>query len=509
MAGSGYLLGLDIGSSFVKASLLEAESGRPVATASAPEREMPIDAPRPGWAEQDPELWWKQVTAVSRKVMRDAAIGKRDVAAIGLTYQMHGLVAVDRQGRVLRPSIIWCDSRAAAIGRKAFEEIGTQICLKSFLNSPGNFTASKLRWVREHEPELYDRIHKILLPGDYIAWRMTGRFSTTTSGLSEAILWDYAGQTRANLLLDHYGISPELIPEADDSFAVQGTLAAEAADEMGLAGGVPLAYRAGDQPNNAFSLRVFEPGEVAATAGTSGVIYGVTDNALYDERSRVNTFVHVNHRPERPRYGVLLCVNGCGILNSWLRRHLGAGNELTYEEMNGLAVGAPAGSDGLLFLPFGNGAERILEDLDIGAQLRNLHYNRHTTSHLLRAAQEGVVFALRYGLEIMRGAGMNPRTVRAGHANLFLSPLFREAFVQTTGLSLELYETDGAQGAARGAGVGAGLYGGVGEAFTGLRRIETVDPDPKKAGLYEKAWGEWLRTLQKEVEQFKENQSTR
>jgi xylulokinase len=347
-----------------------------------------------GWAEQDPDLWWKHVVKATQKLIANTDISKDNVAAIGISYQMHGLVVVDKNKRVLRPSIIWCDSRAAEIGEKAFQKIGPDICLEKFLNSPGNFTASKLRWVRENEPELYHKIHKIMLPGDFIAMKLTDRICTTQSGLSEGIMWNFKDNSLADDILDVYDVDEELIPETLNSFGDHGELTAEAADQIGLKKGTKVTYRAGDQPNNAFSLNVLNPGEVAATAGTSGVIYGITDSPDYDKKSRLNTFVHVNHTAEQNRYGVLLCINGTGILNSWLRKQFSIGSNITYNQMNDFAGQAPIGSDGLKILPFGNGSERIFENRDIGAQIHGINFNRHDKTHLLRAAQEGIVFSL-------------------------------------------------------------------------------------------------------------------
>lgn len=495
MSQSKYLLGFDIGSSFIKVSVIHADTGELAGGSQSPGSEMKMESPQPGWAEQSPDMWWENLVSATRQLFTEQPNLKDNIAAVGITYQMHGLVAVDKNHQVLRDSIIWCDSRAAGIGHKAFREIGEDTCLKNFLNSPGNFTASKLKWVQDNEPEVYEKIHKIMLPGDYIAMKLTGRICTTVSGLSEGIFWNFRKNETAGRLLEYYGISEELIPEALPSFGVQGALTQAAAEATGIPEGTPVSYRAGDQPNNAFSLKVTEPGEVATTAGTSGVIYGIIDHPGADEKSRVNTFVHVSHSPEEPRYGVLLCINGTGILNSWLRKTLSVSESLTYEEMNRLAREAPVGSDGAVILPFGNGAERIFENRNIGAQFYGLNFNRHHAGHILRAAQEGIVYSMNYGFKIMQGMGMKTDTVKAGKANMFLSPLFREAFVNTTGTTLELYNTDGAQGAARGAGVGAGVYGNTSEAFEGLRLLEVEEPDPGKQAMYEKAYQDWYDKL--------------
>ena len=495
-----YLLGYDIGSSFIKASLLEADSGQLVATVGVPDTEQKINSPQPGWAEQDPDAWWENVKRATARLQQQTGADLRQVKAIGISYQMHGLVLVDNQHRVLRPAIIWCDSRAVGIGEAAFQRLGTEKALSHLLNSPGNFTASKLKWVQENEPDRYGRIHKAMLPGDFIALRLTGEIRTTASGLSEGILWDYQNDAPARLLMDDYGIDPGLFPELVATFSTQGSVLPAVADELGLAPHTPVAYRAGDQPNNAFSLNVLQPGEVAATAGTSGVIYGITDQKRPELKSRVNAFLHVNHTAASPRYGILLCVNGTGILNSWLKKTLmeetnGGG----YPQMNALAAGVPVGSGGLVTLPYGNGAERVLENRMPGASVHGLNFNVHTKAHWLRSAQEGIVFALNHGLEVMRDIGVQPHKIRAGDANMFLSPLFGEAFATVTGATVELYNTDGAQGAARAAGLGGGFYTSEQQAFTGLRAVRIIEPNASLTEAYREAYQKWRQVLEKEL----------
>jgi len=495
-----YLLGYDIGSSFVKASLLDAATGQPVATVSTPDTEQKIYSPQPGWAEQDPDTWWENAKLATKKLQQKTGADLRQIKAIGISYQMHGLVIVDKQHRVLRPSIIWCDSRAVEIGDKAFQAMGEENTLACLLNSPGNFTASKLKWVQENEPETYARIYKAMLPGDFIAARLTGDIRTTASGLSEGILWDFQAESPAHVLMKHYGIDPNLLPEIVPTFSVQGQVLPEVAQELGLTPGTPVAYRAGDQPNNAFSLNVLQPGEVAATAGTSGVIYGITDQKRPDLKSRVNAFLHVNHTAQHPRYGILLCVNGTGILNSWLKKMLIDGNgTMGYPEMNEMAARVPVGAEGLVTLPYGNGSERVLGNRLLGASVHGLSFNTHEKAHYLRSAQEGIVFALNMGLDVMRGIGVQPSVIRAGDANMFLSPLFCEAFATVTGATVQLYNTDGGQGAARGAGIGAGIYASEGEAFQGLRALRVIEPTPSLSQAYQDAYQRWQSVLEREL----------
>lgn len=485
-----YLIGYDIGSSSVKASLVEAESGRCVASAFYPKTEAPIIARQPGWAEQEPDSWWQYLKEATADIMRAAQAKGDEVAAIGISYQMHGLVCVDKQGRALRPAIIWCDSRAVPYGERALTAIGEGRCLGHLLNSPGNFTASKLAWVKEQEPELYAQIDKVMLPGDYIAMRLTGEARTTVSGLSEGICWDFVKNNLSADVMNHYGFDVSMIPALCPTFGVQGEVTVTVAAELGLAAGIPVTYRAGDQPNNALSLGVLEPGEIASTAGTSGVVYGVLGNVAYDPKSRVNTFAHVNHSAEHTRLGVLLCINGTGILNSWLRRNI-LPTTISYDEMNDIASSVPIGADGLSILPFGNGAERVLENHAPGCSLHGLNFNLHHRGHILRAAQEGIAFAFKYGIEVMEQMGMEVKRIHAGRANMFLSPLFRQTLANVTGATINLYDTDGSIGAARGAGIGAGIYKSHHEAFTTLQQLGTIEPHSADNDATMEAYERW------------------
>lgn len=492
-----YLLGIDVGSSSVKAALVDAKTYKPIATAKSPDNELEIMALQPGWAEQHPELWWEHIKKALAKLQQKSAGKYKQVKYIGITYQMHGLVITDASLKVIRPAIIWCDSRAVSIGDEAFKALGEMNCLRHFLNSPGNFTASKLKWVKEHEPWHYEKTRYFMLPGDYIAARMTGEVLTTPAGLSEGILWNYITESFASALFTYYDLDKNLLPDIRPSFSLQGHLLPEVAAELGLSADVAVTYRAGDQPNNAFALGVLNPGELAANAGTSGVFYGVTQQPLFDEASRVNTFVHVNHTPENKRYGVLACVNGTGILNSWMRKLLSTfvEKEVQYSAMNELANMAPAGADGLMIFPYGNGAERTLGNKNPGGSIQGLNFNLHTPAHVLRATQEGIVYALRYGMMIMESMGMSIHSVKAGHANMFLSPLFAQIFADVTQTTLSLYDTDGAIGAAQGAAIGAGLCT-TDELFKNLRPVKVFEPIDAQVHTYNHLFAQWKMTLE-------------
>lgn len=489
-----YLLGYDLGSSSVKASLVNAQTGECVSTAFFPKKEMEIKSVKAGWAEQDPETWWKNLKLATQVVLEEASANAADIKAIGISYQMHGLVLVDDAQKTIRDAIIWCDSRAVPYGQKALETVGNDVCLTKVLNSPGNFTLAKLAWVKENEPENYAKAKYYMLPGDYLAMRMTGKACTTASGLSEGIAWDFKAEAPAKFLFDYFGFDTALVPEIVPTFGQQGNLKADIAAELGLAEGTPVTYRAGDQPNNALSLNVLNPGEIAATAGTSGVVYGVNSDSKYDPQSRVNSFAHVNHTADATRVGVLLCINGTAILNTWIKNNV-APEGISYAEMNELAAGIPVGSEGVSIIPFGNGAERVLGNQEPNCSVHGINFNRISKGHLIRAAHEGIAFSFKYGMDIMNNMGIETKTIRAGHANLFLSPIFRQTLANITGATIELYNTDGSVGAARGAGIGAGIYKDAEEAFSTLKKIMVIQPETEQVEATKVAYEKWLSNL--------------
>jgi xylulokinase len=489
------LLGIDIGTSSIKVSVVDAASQKAIASAHYPETETGIIALKPGWAEQSPDMWWEHVQLAILKLHAQRKYDPADIGAIGIAYQMHGLVCVDKKQQVLRNSIIWCDSRAVDLGNKAFDEIGKDKCLLHLLNSPGNFTASKLAWVKQNEPAIYDQIDKIMLPGDFIAMKLTGSATTSVSALSEGVFWDFPENKLSKDVFSYYGLDTNHIPPVNEVFSDHGRLSKTIGAALSLKEGIPVTYKAGDQPNNALSLNVLEPGDVAATAGTSGVIYGISDQLTYDDRSRINTFAHVNHTAQKKRLGVLLCINGTGILNRWIKNT--AGENLSYQQINEAAAKINPGSDGITVLPFGNGAERILENKIVGAHICDLDLNTHTQAHLYRAAQEGIAFAFRYGLDIMKENGMTPKVIRAGKANMFLSDLFTDCFVNTLGIPVEMYSCDGSVGAAIGAGLGVSVYKNSREAFHHFKPVQLVEPNGKTT--YEEHYERWLSQLEKQL----------
>jgi xylulokinase len=492
-------LGIDLGSSSIKVAVIDGTSGATLGLAQYPKQEMEIISKQSDWAEQDPDVWFDYVKKAINEVLAVDGVKREDIGAIGISYQMHGLVLVDMDQNVIRPSIIWCDSRAVSIGDEAEKELGEEWTLTHLLNSPGNFTASKLKWVKENEPELFDKVHKFMLPGDFIAMRLTGEITTTITGLSEGIFWDFDKNAISDELLEYYGFDQSMIPDIVEGFGSEVNLKADIAEELGLKEGIPVTYRAGDQPNNAFSLNVLEPGEVAATAGTSGVVYAVAGKKVYDLQSRVNVFAHVNHTKETERLGVLLCVNGTGIQYAWLRRLMGT-ERFDYPTLNEMAESVSPGSEGVMCFPFGNGAERMLRNVNPGAQFSGINFNIHQDKHMVRAAVEGIAFSFYYGMKIINEMGIETNVIRAGMANLFQSKVFAKTLATLSGATIELYNTDGSVGAARGAGLGVGFYESASEAFKSLKKVEQIEPEASWQDALREAYANWEAKLKKILE---------
>ena len=488
-----YYLGLDIGSSSIKVALVEIESGKSLGVVQEPKEEMGMFAQKNGWAEQKPNDWWQHACTAINRLKKQHNVSRTQIKGIGISYQMHGLVVVDKDGNPLRKSIIWCDSRAVEIGNKAFTKIGEEKCASQLLNSPANFTASKLKWVKDNEPGVYKSIYKFMLPGDYIAYKFSNKINTTISGLSEGVFWDFKNDNVADFLLEHYGIDKNLVPDIVETFGVQSLVDEKGEAESGIAAGTPIYYRAGDQPNNALSLNVFNPGEVAATGGTSGVVYAVTDSLSAKESSRVNNFAHVNYKKgASPRIGKLLCINGAGIQYRWLLNNLAVSS---YEEMNNLASEIPVGSDGVCLIPFGNGAERMLNNKEIGTRIVNMNLNNHHKGHMCRAALEGIAFSFVYGMEILKSDGTNAKVIRAGNDNLFRSEIFANTVATLIEQEIKIYNTTGAIGAARAADLHKGDFENFGKAIMDNDHVMTFMPFKDKAPYLE-AYNNWKKELE-------------
>lgn len=490
-----YLIGYDIGSSSIKTALVRADNQEVIGISKYPEQEMGMISRQRGWAEQEPETWWKNLCLGTKNLIAQYHINPKEIKGIGISYQMHGLVAVNSDLQVLRPSIIWCDSRAVSIGQQAFKELGEDYCLKNFLNSPGNFTASKIKWVKDNEPTVYQKIHKILLPGDFIAMKLTGELSTTISGLSEGVLWDFKKKKLATPILNHYGIDPSIIADIAPTFSLTGKVNQTASEQTGLAIGTPVTYRAGDQPNNALSLNVLNQGEVAATGGTSGVVYGIVDKPIYDQQSRVNAFAHVNYENNFDRIGVLLCINGAGIQYSWIKHQVALSGK-SYNDIEQMASTVPVGSEGICLLPFGNGSERIFNDRNLDAHITNVAFNRHTRAHLYRASLEGIAFSFIYGINLLKSMDIKVDILKVGNDNMFQSKIFSNTISTLLGSQIEVFNTTGAIGAAHAAGVAIGIYDTIEDALQDIQP-ETIFEPKLNYDSCSQAYNSWLASLNK------------
>ena len=486
-----YNLGLDIGTSFIKAALTECSSGNKVNLVSEPSSEQEIIVLKDGWAEQNPEIWWKNTCLAIKNLISLNNINPSLISGIGISYQMHGLVLLDSKGNSLRNSIIWCDDRAVDIGKQAFTELGQIKCINQLLNSPANFTASKLKWVKNNENELYNKIYKFMLPGDYIAYRLSGEMTTTKTGLSEAMLWDYKNNSVADFLLKHYEIDSSLIPEIVPTFGFQCKLNKKGSSECGLLEDIPIYYRAGDQPNNALSLNVLKPGEIATTAGTSGVVFAVTDNVKTNESERINNFLHVNIN-NSISLGKLLCINGAGIQYAKLKNEL---NIDSYVEMNKLSSVVEVGSEQLTYLPFGNGSERMLNNINVGSNMLNFDINVHKKEHIIRATLEGIAFAFVYGMQILINDGVKPKVIRAGNDNLFKSKVFGDTISTLINTDIEIYETTGAIGAARAVDLRNGDFNKFGNNIIDNDFLKTFSPQ-SNLNDYKNAYNLWVEKLE-------------
>lgn len=496
MNGMKYTLGIDLGSSSIKVAIINAADGTALATSRFPKTEMEIQAPHSGWAEQSPEFWWSCTLKAIDQACKESKIAPNQISAIGIAYQMHGLVAIDRAGKVIRPSIIWCDSRATAIGKKASEQL-SETQRAALLNSFGNFTAAKLAWIKEHEPLNYSAIDQIFLPGDYLAYRFSGVSQTTIGGLSEGIFWDFDKRERSSVTDRIFDFHPSLFPEVVPTVGLQCKVHQEASDLTGISVGTPITYRAGDQPNNALSLGVFESGEVAATGGTSGVVYAVTDQLIFDPTERINAFAHVNYTLEQPRIGLLMCINGTGIQYAWLRKLLAPNT--SYEELEQIARSAPIGAKGLTALPFGNGAERIFQNQTVGGHLNGIDFNRHGMEDLLRAGLEGIAFTFQYGLDCLTTLGCQVKSLKVGNDNLFQSTIFSKTLATLSGCEIQVYKTSGAEGAAQAAAVGADIIDRLDYYQTYLEKVQVYEPDPNWESVRD-IYSEWENQLKKQVQ---------
>jgi xylulokinase len=489
------LLGLDIGTTGAKALLID-ESGAVRASATV---DYPLLTPRRLWSEQHPADWWRATCAACRSVLQAARVSGEAVAGIGLTGQMHGLVLLDARGEVLRPAILWNDQRTGS----QCEAITNRLGLPTLLQRTGNavlpgFTAPKLVWVRENEPDAYRRATKFLLPKDFIRYRLAGEFATDVADASGTSLFDVPARAWSTPMFDDLDLPLAWAPRCVESSAVTGAVSASAAAETGLAAGTRVVGGAGDQAAQALGMGLAHEGPVSATLGTSGVVFAATQRPLIDARGRLHSFCHA--APETWHVmGVMLSAGGS---LRWFRDTLGdleraeaaARGVDPYGLLTLLAAPIPPGCEGLLFLPYLSGERTPHVDPHARGAFVGLTL-RHTKGHLVRAVMEGVAFGLRDSLQLIREAGISPTELRVSGGGA-RSPLWRAILADVMQVPVATMNvTEGAAyGAALLAGVGAGVFPTVDDACARTTAIvERIEPDPTNAALYDHTHARYAR----------------
>jgi len=477
-----YLIGIDASTTATKALLID-DRGEIVAVAAT---EYDFQTPHPLWSEQDPALWWDGAVASVRRVLAESGIDPAAVVGVGLTGQMHGLVLVDAAGQVLRPSILWNDQRTAS----QCDEIRARLGKSELVRITGNdaltgFTAPKILWVQENEPDVYARIHKILLPKDYVRYRLTGDFATDRAGAGGTLLVELATRDWSPTVVEALGLRPEWLPPTHEGTQITGVVSAAAAEATGLRAGTPVVGGGGDQAAQATGVGAVEEGIVALTLGTSGVVFATADKPFYQPEGRLHAFPHA--LPGKWHLmGVML--SAAGSLR-WYRDTLAPG--AAYDDLLAPAAAIPAGSDGLLFLPYLTGERTPHPDPLARGAFVGLTV-RHTQPHLTRSVLEGVAFGLRDSFELMKDAGLSAiRQVRVSGGGA-RSPLWRQILADVLGSELvTVNTTEGAAfGAALLAGVGAGIWSNGQAACNQTVRITgRTTPNAGAVAVYQHFYG--------------------
>ncbi len=473
------LLGIDIGTSGTKAILLDGQ-GRIAANVT---EEYPVSAPQPLWSEQEPEDWWRATCRAVRAATDRAGIGPSEIAAIGLSGQMVGLVVLDEHGKPLRPCILWNDQRAGAVTDELTETIGLPKILAETGNPLfANFVAPKLVWLRRHEPDVYRRIAHVLLPKDYVRYRLTGQMGMEVSDASGTCVFDVRNRTWSEAMLAAMDLPREWFPPCVESDEVVGEVMTAAADEAGLAAATPVIAGAGDQPAQAIGSGIVRPGLCSVTIGTSGVVFAQGDRYVEHPEGLLHAFCHAV-RQQWYLMGVMLSAGGS---LKWLRDVMSNLATTSYEEMTALAAKAPAGSEGLVFLPYLTGERVPHSDPDAKGCWIGLT-PRHGQPHLVRSVMEGITFGLLDSLNLMRELGMPIERVYAS-GGAVRSGLWRQMLADV--FDTQIVTTNVAEGAAFGAamlaGVGIRRYTDAAEAADALIAVtDSAQPDPATRSIYQ------------------------
>ena len=472
-----YLLGFDVGSSSVKASLVNADSGKCVATAFFPEKEAPIMAVKAGWAEQDPQMWWDNAKLSLKKIMVEAGATAEEIKAIGISYQMHGLVCVDKNLKALRPSIIWCDSRAVPYGEKAFKDLGADQCLSHLLNSPGNFTAAKLAWVKENEPENFKKIKKIMLPKDYLAYKLSGTFCTDYSDASGMLLLDVKNRKWSKEMCDICGITEDMLPKLFDSFEKVGELKHDLAAELGLRDGVVIAAGAGDNAAAAVGTGTVGNNKCNISLGTSGTIFMSSDSFAVDSNNALHSFDHADGH-----FHLMGCMLSAASCNKWWMDEILKTKDYA-DEQKGIDK---LGENHVFFLPYLMGERSPWNNPNARATFTGITMDT-TREDMTQAVLEGVAFATRDMYEVAKSIGVAPkRTMICGGGAK--SPLWRRMIANILNVEVDVpsCEEGPGMGGAMLAMVACGAYKSVEEAAAAIVKVDkTEKPDPELVAKYE------------------------
>jgi len=481
------LLGIDIGTSGSRALLLD-EAGR---TQSASADHKAFRSPQSGWAEQDPDDWWRACQLAVRRVCEASGTQASAIQAIGLSGQMHGAVLVDAAGTVLRPAIIWCDQRTDAECRWLERTVSESLLLELTSNPAlTNFTLTKLLWIRAHEPEIWSRVRHVLLPKDYIRWRLSGEHAIDAADASGTLMLDVAWRRWSTDLLDRVGIEVDVLPQVFESPEICARVSPDGAAAIGVPAGTPIVAGAGDQAAGAVGMGITRPGAVSATIGTSGVVFAATDRPITDPKGRLHTFCHA----VPGRWHVMGVTQAAGLSLRWLRDLVGASGGVTYDDLTAEAALVPPGAEGVLWAPYLMGERTPHCDPAIRAALVGLAAN-HSRGHVVRAVLEGVAFSLRDTFTIFSELGVPVDRIVVGGGGA-RSALWRAIQASVYGRAVETIAADegAALGAALLAGVGAGVWKTVDEAVDAtVRRGTTTSPDAESVAVMNERYAHYRR----------------
>ncbi len=479
--GSSYSLGIDVGTTSSRALLIDARGGVR-GSFSAPHQEMQMA--RPLWAEQHPDDWWSATQIAIQGVVRASAVDAKSIVSIGLTGQMHGLVLLDSADKVIRPALIWCDQRSQQQVDFIVGKLGAAAILKATANPMlTGWTLPKLLWIRDYEPEQFARVRKVLLPKDYIRFKLTGEFATDVSDASGTGMFDVVHRRWSEAVVSGLNLDPSILPTAVESSTVTGKVTATAAQITGLSEGTPVVGGAGDQAASAIGNGIVTPGTMSCTLGTSGVVFAYLDKPAYDPQGRVHTFCHALPNV----WHVMGVTQGAGLSLQWFRNRFAP--QAQYDDLTAEAALAPAGSHGLFWLPYLMG-ERT-PHLDALARACWIGLTaKHSRADLTRSVLEGVSYSLNDGLQIIRGLGADPAVIRLSGGGA-RSPFWHQLFADIFNVYVAVLETQ--EGSAYGAALlalgGTGEYGSVRELVNAaIHEVSGRQPEPASAEAYAKRY---------------------